>query len=119
MYHLHYDYAVKPSLDFRYAFLYWLTSVSPPLLRGVHLGSSLNRRIAFVYYQKVSASRYNKLAISRTHIFLIRRETMVNTSRHNHQITLLQGNTNPIVILASDIKVSASVDDVPDFLVLV
>ena len=44
---------------------------------------------------------------------------MINARRHNHQIALLQPDSHPVVILASDIKVPASSEYVPDLLVFV
>lgn len=38
----------------RYSFLYVFSSVSAPRLRGVHLGSSLKRRMALMYWSVVS-----------------------------------------------------------------
>jgi hypothetical protein len=69
--------------------------------------------------QKLSTSSSQSLVISTTHIFLICRKTMIDTSRHNHQVTLLQRNPDPIVILASYIKISAPINDITDLFVLV
>lgn len=44
---------------------------------------------------------------------------MVNARRHNHKIALLKPQAHPIVILAPDIKVSSTTQNVADLLVLV
>lgn len=99
-----------------------------PELIGVCLFASVQRCPLWVVLeqthglcvlQKLSTSSSQSLVISTTHIFLIRRKTMIDTSRHNHQVTLLQRNPDPIVILASYIKVSAPVNDIPDLFILV
>lgn len=44
---------------------------------------------------------------------------MVDTRRHNRQITLLQPQTDPIVTLASDIKVTRAIQNVSDLFIFV
>jgi hypothetical protein len=44
---------------------------------------------------------------------------VVNARRHNHKITLLEPQAHPVVILAPDIEVSSTSQDIADFLVLV
>lgn len=54
-----------------------------------------------------------------THILVIRSETMVDARRHDGQITLFQPQTDPIVTLAPDVKVTRAIQDVPDLFVFV
>lgn len=44
---------------------------------------------------------------------------MVDSSRHDHQIALLQSDTHPIVVFTAHIEVSTTTEDVSDLLVLV
>lgn len=54
-----------------------------------------------------------------TYVLVVCRESVVDASRHNHQIALLQLDPDPVVVLASYIEVSAPIEDVPDLLILV
>ena len=45
---------IQTAIVLRYSFRNEFSSVSGPRLRGVHLGSSLKRRIALMYYGSVS-----------------------------------------------------------------
>lgn len=54
-----------------------------------------------------------------TYVLLIRCEPMVDTSRKNNHIVLVQEDTNPLILLAADIEVSFSIKDIADLLVLV
>jgi hypothetical protein len=65
-YHLasqhHYDslatYAARPCRLSKYCFRNSFSSVSFPRFSGVHFGSSLNKRIAFVYYAQTISTRH-------------------------------------------------------------
>lgn len=54
-----------------------------------------------------------------THVLVVRSETVVDARRHDHKITLLKPQAHPVVILAPDIKVSSTTQNIADFLVLV
>lgn len=54
-----------------------------------------------------------------THILVIGREPMINTRRHDDQITLLKPDPDPVVALAPDVKVARAIQDVADLLVFV
>jgi len=54
-----------------------------------------------------------------THVLVVRGETVVDARRHNHKIALLKPQAHPVVVLAPDIKVSSTTQNVADFLVLV
>lgn len=54
-----------------------------------------------------------------TYVLLIGGEPMVNTSRKNNHISLVQADTNPLILLAAHIEVSFSVEDIADLLILV
>jgi hypothetical protein len=43
---------------------------------------------------------------------------MINARRQNKQVILLQENSNPLIALVSNIKISASVSDISDLLIL-
>ena len=43
---------------------------------------------------------------------------MIDPSRHNHQVTLLQPNSHPVVLLPTNVEISASAKDVPDLFIL-
>lgn len=87
----------SPSRIFRYASRKTFLSVSSPRFRGVHLGSSLKSRIAFVYCDIMSActkesphtSPCQKSArgglIHRHHHILKRKEKRADDSRSSHQ----------------------------------
>ena len=44
---------------------------------------------------------------------------MIDPTRHNHQIALLELDPHPIVVLPSDIEIPASSKYIPDLLILV
>jgi len=54
-----------------------------------------------------------------THVLVVRGETVVNARRHDHEITLLEPQAHPVVILAPDIKVSSTGQNVADLFVFV
>ena len=54
-----------------------------------------------------------------THVLVIRGETVVDARRHDHKIALLKPQAHPIIILAPDIKVSSTAQNVADLFVLV
>jgi hypothetical protein len=56
---------------------------------------------------------------SSSYIFFIRCEAMIDTCGHNHQIVLLQRYANPVIILAPDIEVTASINNIANLLILV
>lgn len=43
---------------------------------------------------------------------------MIDASRHDHQITLLQPYAHPVIIFAAHIEVSTTAQDISDLLVL-
>ena len=53
------------------------------------------------------------------YVLFISSEPMIDPRGHNHQITPLQPYPHPIVLLSSDIEVSASGENIPDLLILV
>lgn len=59
------------------------------------------------------------LSALNTHILLIRRESVVDSRGHDHQIMLLQLDPHPVIILASDVKISAAINNISDLFVLV
>lgn len=54
-----------------------------------------------------------------SYIFFVRGETMVDASRQNDHVVLLQPDAHPVVVLAAHVKVAGAVADVSDLLVLV
>jgi hypothetical protein len=52
-------------------------------------------------------------------VALVSGEAVVNTRRENKQVVLLEQNAHPVVVLASNVKVSTSTENVTDLLVLV
>lgn len=54
-----------------------------------------------------------------TYVLLIGREPVVNTSRKNNHIILVQTDTDPLILLAAHIEISFAVEDIADLLVLV
>jgi hypothetical protein len=95
-----------------------LVSTSGPRFKGVHLGSSWNRRIALTYYSHVIIERESKNEKRETYVLLISRKPVIDTGREDNQIILGQLNAHPLIILAADIKVPLSVTDVSNLLVL-
>lgn len=53
-----------------------------------------------------------------THVILIGGEPMVYARGHDHQISLLQPNSHPIVILTPNIKVPSAIQYISDLLIL-
>jgi hypothetical protein len=78
--------------------------------------------MAFVYciphYQHSVPLFYLSL-VHCTHVLLISSKTMIDSRRHNSQISLLQSQTNPIITLTSNVKVTSTIEDISDFLVFV
>ena len=54
-----------------------------------------------------------------TYVLIIRSEPMVNSRRHNHQIALLQPQSNPRIILTPHVEVPAATQNIPDLLIFV
>jgi len=52
-------------------------------------------------------------------VLLISREAMVDARRHDHEVTLLERNAHPVVVLAAHVEVATALDNVPDLLVFV
>ena len=55
----------------------------------------------------------------KTYVFIISRESVIDTRGEDNQIILDESNAHPLVFLAPHIKISLSVTDISDFLVLV
>jgi hypothetical protein len=53
-----------------------------------------------------------------THVLVIRSKPMIDPRRHNHQITLLQPQPHPRVVLAPHIEVTPTAQNVPNLLIL-
>jgi hypothetical protein len=79
-------HAARLCLAWRYSFLYSFASVSSPLLSGVHFGSSLNKRIALVYYTKTSAHSSPTTTLKRhsTYVLVIGSKPMIYATRQNN-----------------------------------
>lgn len=54
-----------------------------------------------------------------TNILRVCRETMIDASRHDHEIVLLQLDPHPVIALAAYIEEASAVQDIADLLVLV
>lgn len=99
-----------------YSVLNGFASTSGPLFNGVHFGSSLNNLMATMYCTVISRSHAESMESS--YVVVGGCEAVVDSRWQDNQIILLQLNSDPIVSLASNIKVSLSVPDVSDLLVL-
>lgn len=62
---------------------------------------------------------FREKKILNTHILLIGGKAMIDTRRQDDQIILLDAQADPLVILATDVKVPGAVEDIPNLLVLV
>jgi hypothetical protein len=102
----------------RYVFRCWLVSSSGPRFKGVHLGSSWNRRIALTYYSQVIIEWESKKEKRKTYVLLISRKAVIDTGGEDNQIILGQLDAHPLILLAADIKVPLSITDVSNLLVL-
>ena len=93
-------------------------------LRGVHLGSSLNRRIAWIYFKPekrlVSSQIISSTEIGNTtYISIISSKPVIDASGQDDQIILDELDADPLVPFVAHVKVARAIPDVPDLLVLV